>query len=78
MLEKILIRIFIIIIMLSVFTSRNNPTSSYANISNQVPNIEELKDSLRYSEIKLAPYEKRIGEVSFSSPVFEKQLNLIN
>ena len=56
MLEKVLIRIFIIIIMLSIFANRNNPTSSYANISNQTPNIEELRDSLRYSEIKLAPY----------------------
>jgi|10_taG_2_1085330.scaffolds.fasta_scaffold343474_1 hypothetical protein len=76
MLKKILVRFFIIIIILSVFIYKNNPIASDANAEDQILDYVELKDSLDYVEIELTPYEKRLGEIYLTNPVFKREINI--
>ena len=80
MLEKVLLKIFIIIIILSVFANRSNPVNSYANTTSQISDSKDLETDLKYNEfdINIAPYEKKLGEIVLSNPVFEKELDLVN
>jgi hypothetical protein len=52
-------------------------STSDANANDEMLNFMSIKNSLDYQQIELAPYEKRLGQIYLSNPVFKREINII-